>query len=466
MELIALLSIAILLAAILFFKNIFGGLILACTLCTLGYMLHNENSLFIPIANSFLIFFELVLLLSGALFFYNVLQQRDHFSFIDHLKERGMDHYSLLMMLSFFLISFFEGIAGFGIPAMLIAPKLMRCGYSSVSAVVLSLCGGFVAVLFGALGTPIKMGFDITQPCIAVYKILWLNMIGILSIPLLLYFLSKYTSPHVKMHFKWRSVLAAGFCFLVPFSVGVFLSPEWPSVLAGSLGLWLYIRFFTKSPLRFSVRFWWRAFRPYIVFLLFLILYRYFCSDMFLLEHNEFKKISAFQPGFLFWITGSFFSIDKAHKYDWYMAFSATFKKLAKPLLTLLLLIYFSQVVREEVKYLFSSIIMEKSMYFADMMSFLSGIAGAFLTGSATMSNILFTSLKEMTFWSMAMLHSGSVLGNIVSLQNIIMVNSVTEHATPLHRILRFHTPVLMIYSLLIFFSYVYMNLFYHLLNK
>lgn len=54
--------------------------------------------------------------------------------------------------------SFFEGAAGFGTPAAITAPVLVALGLPAPQAVVLALVGDSVAVVFGAVGTPLLVG--------------------------------------------------------------------------------------------------------------------------------------------------------------------------------------------------------------------------------------------------------------------------------------------------------------------
>lgn len=59
------------------------------------------------------------------------------------------------VLVGWFLALFFEGAAGFGTPVALAAPLLVGLGIAPVQAVVLALLGHAVGVSFGALGTPV-----------------------------------------------------------------------------------------------------------------------------------------------------------------------------------------------------------------------------------------------------------------------------------------------------------------------
>ncbi|HLL54945.1 MAG TPA: L-lactate permease [Myxococcaceae bacterium] len=63
-----------------------------------------------------------------------------------------------VVLVAWLMGSFFEGAAGFGTPAALTGPLLVSLGFPPLQAVVLALIGDSVAVVFGAVGTPILVG--------------------------------------------------------------------------------------------------------------------------------------------------------------------------------------------------------------------------------------------------------------------------------------------------------------------
>jgi lactate permease len=60
-----------------------------------------------------------------------------------------------VLLVGWFLALFFEGAAGFGTPVALAAPMLVGLGVPAIPAVVLALLGHSIGVSFGALGTPV-----------------------------------------------------------------------------------------------------------------------------------------------------------------------------------------------------------------------------------------------------------------------------------------------------------------------
>jgi lactate permease len=67
-----------------------------------------------------------------------------------------------VLMVGWFLALFLEGAAGFGTPVALAAPILVGLGVAPLQAVVLALLGHAAGVSFGALGTPVLAQVSLT----------------------------------------------------------------------------------------------------------------------------------------------------------------------------------------------------------------------------------------------------------------------------------------------------------------
>lgn len=80
------------------------------------------------------------------------------------------------------LENFLEGTAGFGTPSTVVAPLLIGLGLPPLQAVVITLLGNSASVVFGAAGTPIRVGFagldTAAVPCL-IYVLL-AGVIGLL----------------------------------------------------------------------------------------------------------------------------------------------------------------------------------------------------------------------------------------------------------------------------------------------
>ena len=157
----------------------------------------------------------------------------------------GGDHVLNALLLAWLFCGFLEGAAGFGAPAALIAPLLSSLGFPAVAAAALPLIGDSVAVPFGAVGTPVRVGFD-GLPGAEVSGIYGagLNLaIGWIP-PLFILFIVRGLTG-LKGNTPASSTgpgraLWAGFCYSLPAFGLVWLGPEFPSLAGSLIGIALF----------------------------------------------------------------------------------------------------------------------------------------------------------------------------------------------------------------------------------
>ena len=156
---------------------------------------------------------------------------------------------------------FIEGASGFGTPAAIAAPLLVAIGFPALAAVLLGMLVQSTPVSFGAVGTPIIIGVNsgldtaaigaqlvergsswdvflqlITSNVAIIHAIVGTVMPLIMAMMLTRFF-GKEKS--------WKAglevlpfALFAGLSFTIPYALtGVFLGPEFPSLLGGLVGL-------------------------------------------------------------------------------------------------------------------------------------------------------------------------------------------------------------------------------------
>lgn len=168
-----------------------------------------------------------------------------------------------VVLLGFFLATFIEGVAGFGTPAAVVAPLLLALGFPAFAAVVAALIGHAVATVFGAVGTPIIVGFE--QPLGAVadaitgggfesvatystaaggWAAVYNGLLGLfmpfLAVAMVVYFFGA-TDPDERSLGPALAVaplcLFAGVAFAVPYAAAAwFVGPELPSLIAAMVG--------------------------------------------------------------------------------------------------------------------------------------------------------------------------------------------------------------------------------------
>ncbi|WP_418284573.1 L-lactate permease [Halorubrum sp. DTA46] len=168
-----------------------------------------------------------------------------------------------VVLLGFFLATFIEGVAGFGTPAAVVAPLLLALGFPALAAVVAALVGHAVATVFGAVGTPVIVGFE--QPLEAVadpiaaggfesvaayasaagaWSAVLNGILGTLmplfAVGMVVYFFGD-AKPSERSLAGLRPVvplcLFAGVAFAVPYVAAAWLvGPELPSLIAAMVG--------------------------------------------------------------------------------------------------------------------------------------------------------------------------------------------------------------------------------------
>lgn len=160
--------------------------------------------------------------------------------------------------------SLIEGASGFGTPSAVGAPLLLALGFPAMAAVMSVLIIQSTPVSFGAVGTPLLLGVNtgITAPgmaeriapltaeaylheLITPYVAMIHGAVGVL-IPLLLCgLLTRFFGE--KRSFReglkiWPFAIFAGLAFTLPYNlIAKFLGPEFPSVMGAFIGLLIVV---------------------------------------------------------------------------------------------------------------------------------------------------------------------------------------------------------------------------------
>lgn len=167
------------------------------------------------------------------------------------------------IIIGFLFAAFIEGAAGFGTPAALAAPLLLGLGFPAMAAAVVCLVFNSVPVSFGAVGTPILVGFGLLKDKIAAlvgvdpnlpfagfdgfaklvgeWATLMHGPMAIIITIFMLGFMTRFWGPERSWAagFRaWKFCVFAAICFLVPYVACAWaLGPEFPAMLGGLIGL-------------------------------------------------------------------------------------------------------------------------------------------------------------------------------------------------------------------------------------
>ncbi len=161
--------------------------------------------------------------------------------------------------------SFIEGAAGFGTPAAIVAPLLVALGFPAMAAVMLGMMVQSTAVTFGAVGTPILVGvrgglqnpeldaqlasLDLTfmdyLQAVTSNVVILHAITGTLIPTLMVMMMTRYFGTGK----SWKEgleilpfTLFGGVAFTIPYlHTGIFLGPEFPSLLGSLIGIGMVI---------------------------------------------------------------------------------------------------------------------------------------------------------------------------------------------------------------------------------
>lgn len=115
----------------------------------------------------FLVSFDTILIIFGAIFLLNVLLEFGYIKAIGAgFSNITNDRRVQILIIGWLFTSFIEGAAGFGTPGALAAPLLVGLGVPPFAACLSALIGSSTPTAFGAVGTPPITGFNTIVPAI------------------------------------------------------------------------------------------------------------------------------------------------------------------------------------------------------------------------------------------------------------------------------------------------------------
>jgi lactate permease len=455
----------------------------------------------VSLAKGLFIAIEILFIVFGAVFLLSVLQKTNIFSHIFYVLDKvSKDHRIQTILVGWFFVSFVEGVAGFGTPAMLAAPILVFAGLSPLVAVIIALLGNSVGVTFGAVGVPITVGIyqglSSTQismlgdflPDVSTWTAFIHLIIGSF-IPLLMSCLVTYlTIGSFRKGLEiWKYAIFAGFAFTIPyFMSAVFLGPEFPTVVGSIVGLFLVLIvtkegfFVPKEKLRLfkpildrvkvdvTAKSMLKAVAPYII-LVFLLglsrievigfgpLLKQFTINFSGLFGTDTDHVFTplYSPGFFFAVVSVISMLMyKLPRQIATEALEISFKRTLKPFIALFSILGIVNVL------LFSSNnlagLPSIPMYLAESMVSVGwawplvapivGVLGSFIAGSSTVSNLLFSSLHVEAAVTQGMPPSiilalqsvGSSVGNMIAIHNVLAALAVVGLADQERHVIKF----------------------------
>ncbi len=206
--------------------------------------------------------FNILFIIFGAILLLNTLKYSGGVKAIrDGFTSISTDRRVQVVIIAWLFGAFIEGAAGFGTPAAVVGPLLVALGFPAMCAVMIGMMVQSTPVTFGSVGTPILVGvtgglenpaltaqladvgwtFEGMIQQIAASAALFHGIAGTLMPLLMVMMMTRFYGPNK----SWRDGLSifpfaifGGLAFTVPYTLtGVFLGPEFPSLLGSLLGL-------------------------------------------------------------------------------------------------------------------------------------------------------------------------------------------------------------------------------------
>ncbi len=235
---------------------------LACVICGLvGWKL---DVMYLAALQGVVVAVGVLIIVFGAILVLYTLEQSGGMETIQYgMQNVSRDRRIQTIIIGFLFAAFIEGAAGFGTPAALAAPLLLGLGFPAMAAAVVCLVFNSVPVTFGAVGTPVIVGFGFLKKPVAeavaanpglpftsydgFCKVVseWATLMhapmAIILTIFMLGFLTRFFGKEQSWSIgfrAWKFCVFAAVCFLIPYLLCAWLlGPEFPAMLGGLIGL-------------------------------------------------------------------------------------------------------------------------------------------------------------------------------------------------------------------------------------
>jgi len=206
--------------------------------------------------------FSILWIIFGAILLLNTLKHSGALMVIRAgFTNISIDRRVQVIIIAWLFGSFIEGASGFGTPAAIAAPLLVGLGFPALGAVIIGMMIQSTPVSFGAVGTPIVIGVTTGLKTTALeaqlvaagsnwdqFLMLITSEVAIIHaiigtfIPL---FMCMILTRYFGKNKSWTEGLSilpfaifAGLAFTIPYALtGIFLGPEFPSLIGALTGL-------------------------------------------------------------------------------------------------------------------------------------------------------------------------------------------------------------------------------------
>lgn len=486
LTLLAILPIVVLIVDLVVFRRnilITAGIVAVVTIA-IALGVWRTTALLVPASfvKGALVALDICVIILGALVFLNLLRSLGTIRAIEyHLGRVSGDSRVQLILLAWLFGSLIEGSAGFGTPAVIVVPLLVYIGYPPVFSVAAALMGNSVNAAFGAVGTPIRIGFGELATPEVVQATALMGAIVCVFVPVILLGMMTARLREGRGFFldALPFALFSGIAMAVPYYLASFIGIEFPSIIGAlvAMGLVLVVRRLgilmprethtireeTLEPPDRGVA---DIVAPYVLLLAALVAARYLLPSIAFplfagLEHS----LNLFNPGLVLLFVSALLMI-------WYRVAGETIadvagksaRSLLRPGLTIFFIVAVMQLMinsgenaRDLDSMLFYAFANIRNAALPAIAPLL-GAFGAFVTGSVTVSNLTFAvaqaSAAEAVGYPLVVILAlqiiGAAGGNTVSIPNIMAAQAAGDMEGRENEVLRTILPWVAVYLALV----------------
>ena len=374
-----------------------------------------------------------IFIIWGAMFLYNLVKEVGALEIINrNIQIIVEDKYVQFMMLAWVFASFLQGIAGFGIPVIVITPILIAIGFNPVVSAVGVLLGHCWSISFGSMGSSI---YAIDMVTDAPLGELLLNMAMYGAISMVMMGLS------VSFVYGGKKAVIKGLPYVLITSVAmsitlyVLASLEMVSVIGlstGTVGLiTMYLVYKIKNKVKGKRKLYkdkltlLESVLPYILIVVLSVAFFIIdpklainldfpeyttLSGISIAAEDNYVKFNIFKFPFCIILMASFISMLLYSRRGCFTKQKAmnivnlTVKKCVPTTITLIFLLCMAQVMMDSqmIENMASVLVALTGKMYPLVAPFI-GLLGAFITGSNTNSNVLFGALQESSAISLGL---------------------------------------------------------------
>ena len=430
---------------------------------------------------------DLLLIISGAILLLNTLKQTGIMQVINEgFQKITPDPRIQAIIIAYMFGAFIEGAAGYGTPAALAAPLLVGLGFPPVAACAVALISNSTPVPFAAVGTPMltnmtnlssavteQLGIPLDQFTAEVTHktVLYLGLAGFIVPILLVVTLVMFYSTGRRMKSIVEMIpfcLMASCSFVIPYYfLGTYLGPEFASIISACIGLVVTV-LAARAKIFVPKHVWYfydiehdevimpkeifgtvsrrkllKAWTPYLIIAIILLLTRVPQFGLRALLNSiaiHVKNILGVEG-----LNYDFALIyNNLSKEDVDYVFSATGKQVLTIAMALVSGIAMVQIMLGSglnnsgldsmITQISTTIVANIGRAFPFIVPPL-GVFGAFVSGSCTVSGVMFGPLEFQTAQILgfpaasmiALQMAGGAIGNMICIHNVVAVSSTTE---------------------------------------